>query len=120
ASLAVTFAPGRAPSPAAQHETWVGVARRDGHRRGHETIHYISDRLAHRDRWAGALASADVPRSFTWGMLDPISGAHVAERSAERFRGDPVGRLEDVGHWPPVEAPDDVAAGVLGAVERDW
>jgi pimeloyl-ACP methyl ester carboxylesterase len=46
-------------------------------------------------------------------MLDPISGAHMGERIRERI---PVARftaLEDVGHWPPIEAAGRVAAAVL-------
>ncbi len=47
----------------------------------------------------------DVPLAFVWGMLDPISGAHVAQRIRERLPAAPLTRLEDVGHWPPLEAP---------------
>jgi pimeloyl-ACP methyl ester carboxylesterase len=41
-----------------------------------------------------------------------VSGGHVAERLAERLPGVPRLVLDDVGHWPPLEAPDEVAAAV--------
>jgi pimeloyl-ACP methyl ester carboxylesterase len=36
----------------------------------------------------------------------------VAERLAERLPSVPLVRLMDVGHWPPLEAPDELAAAV--------
>ena len=55
---------------------------------------------------------------FVWGDLDPVSGAHVAERIEARLPGWPghrrLERLPDVGHWPPLEAPDEVARAVRG------
>jgi len=44
--------------------------------------------------------------------VDPVSGGHVADRLAERLPTVPLLRLEDVGHWPPLEAPDETAAAV--------
>ena len=43
-------------------------------------------------------------------MLDPVSGAHMAERIRERLPDAPFTALEDVAHWPPLEAPERVAA----------
>ena len=36
-----------------------------------------------------ALEETDVPLSFVWGMLDPVSGAHMAERIRERLPESP-------------------------------
>jgi pimeloyl-ACP methyl ester carboxylesterase len=60
-----------------------------------------------------ALERTDVPLAFTWGMLDPVSGAHMAARIRERLPNAPFAALEDVGHWPQLEAPDRVVAAVL-------
>ena len=46
-----------------------------------------SIRQDNAERWTGALESTDVPLAFVWGMLDPISGAHMAERIRERCPG---------------------------------
>ena len=51
--------------------------------------------------------------TFVWGMLDPVSGAHMAERIRERLPDAPFTALEDVAHWPPLEAPERVAATLL-------
>jgi pimeloyl-ACP methyl ester carboxylesterase len=94
---------------------WEGMSRGDGHRIMHRLIAYIPDREAHLDRWVGALEGTDVPLDFVWGMLDPVSGAHMAERIRERLPDAPFEALEDVAHWPALEAPPRVAAVVLGA-----
>jgi pimeloyl-ACP methyl ester carboxylesterase len=49
------------------------------------------------------------------GMLDPVSGAHMAQRIRERLPNAPLLALEDVAHWPQREAPKQVVAALLGA-----
>ena len=88
-----------------------------GSKIAHRLLHYVADRLANGPRWIGALETAPVPMRFVWGDLDPVSGGHVADRMEERLpglagRAASCIRLADVGHWPPLEAPDEVAAAV--------
>jgi pimeloyl-ACP methyl ester carboxylesterase len=108
-ALRATYAPTRQPSDADLAAAWDTVARRDGHRIGHRLIQYIRDRERHAARWVQALESTTVPRHFLWGMLDPVSGAHMAARVAERLPDADLVRLDDVAHWPQLEAPDVVA-----------
>lgn len=91
------------------------MGRDDGHLILHLLIRYMSDREQHAERWIGALESTDVPLAFVWGMLDPVSGAHMAQRIRERLPSAPFLALDDVGHWPPLEAPDRVADALLSA-----
>jgi pimeloyl-ACP methyl ester carboxylesterase len=76
-------------------------------------IRYISDRQRHAARWVSALEKTDVPLRFIWGMLDPISGAHIAARIRERLPQARLCELSDVSHWPALEAPQRVSAEVL-------
>ena len=64
---------------------WQGMSREDGQRIIHLLVRYISDRAEHGERWVSALEGTDVPLAFVWGMLDPVSGAHMAERIRERL-----------------------------------
>jgi pimeloyl-ACP methyl ester carboxylesterase len=93
------------------------LSRDDGPLILHRLIHYIPDRFANAARWTGALETTDVPLAFIWGMLDPISGAHMGARIRERLPLAPFTALDDVGHWPQLEAPDRVVAAMLGAAE---
>ena len=109
-SLEPTFAPQHAPSPADLAAAWQAVSRRGGAAIGHRLIRYIRDRERHRDRWVAALEESSLPRAFVWGMLDPVSGAHMIARVAERLPDAERLELAAVGHWPQLEAPDRVAA----------
>jgi len=107
-SLLPTYAPAHQPSADDLACAWQSVARRDGPAVAHLLIRYIRDRERHRDRWVGALEGASLPRAFVWGMLDPVSGAHMAERIARGLPSAELIRLDDVAHWPQLEAPDVV------------
>lgn len=79
----------------------------------HELLHYIAERRIYAQRWTGALEAGDPPATFVWGDLDPVSGAHMISEVERRVGGQPrIVRLADVGHWPPLEAPDVLAAEI--------
>lgn len=80
----------------------------------HDLLHYVADRRAHADRWRSALEGADLPMVFVWGLLDPVSGGHVVPRVVDHVPQGRIVALDDVGHWPPLEAPERVAAALVG------
>jgi pimeloyl-ACP methyl ester carboxylesterase len=98
--------------PDAIHEMWRSMDERGGTALMHDLLHYVADRRANEARWCEALEGTDVAQTFVWGDLDPVSGAHMIERVEERIPTARVVRLADVGHWPPLEAPDEVAAAI--------
>jgi pimeloyl-ACP methyl ester carboxylesterase len=112
AGLAPTFAEDF-DSAADSADIWRAISRGDGHLISHRLIRYMVDRQENEDRWVGALEGTDVPVSFVWGMLDPVSGAHMAERIVERLPTAPLLALHDVAHWPQLEAPERVANALL-------
>jgi pimeloyl-ACP methyl ester carboxylesterase len=112
AGLGPTFAPGF-DGVADSAEIWRSMSREDGQRILHLLIGYMRDRETHDERWVTAMHSTDVPLSFVWGMLDPISGAHMADRIREHLPTAPLLALEDVAHWPQLEAPQRVAQALL-------
>jgi pimeloyl-ACP methyl ester carboxylesterase len=112
-SLLPTYSPAHAPSAEDLADAWQSVVRRGGPAVAHRLIRYLSDRQKHRDRWVGALENASVPRAFVWGMLDPVSGAHMAERIATGLPQADLVRLEDVGHWPQLEAAERTTTHLL-------
>ena len=107
AGLRPTFAPDF-DAAGDSAEIWRSMNRDNGQLNTHLLIRYMTDRERHGARWTGALEQTDVPLSFVWGMLDPVSGAHMAERIAERLPEAPRMELADVAHWPQLEAPPRV------------
>jgi pimeloyl-ACP methyl ester carboxylesterase len=111
--LRPTFAEGF-DAAAESAEIWQATSREDGQRIAHLLIRYMRDREIHEQRWVAALETTDVPLAFIWGMLDPISGAHMAQRIQARMPDAPFLALGDVAHWPALEAPQRVATALSG------
>lgn len=76
-------------------------------------IHYMTDRLNNEDRWVSALGRSKVQLRLINGTADPVSGGHAADAIQKLFPAIEVIRLEGIGHFPPIEAPADVAKYVL-------
>jgi pimeloyl-ACP methyl ester carboxylesterase len=112
AGLAPTFAPGF-DATADSADIWHATSHGGGERISHLLIRYITDRETNGERWTSVLERTDVPLGFIWGMLDPVSGAHMAERIRERLPAARFLALPDVAHWPSLEAPAEVAAAIL-------
>jgi pimeloyl-ACP methyl ester carboxylesterase len=94
-------------------DIWAATSRDDGQLLFHRLMQYIPERRANAERWTTALETTDVLVSFIWGMLDPISGGHMAPRIREGRPHAPFLALDDVSHWPMLEAPERVSAAVL-------
>ena len=67
----------------------------------HLLIRYIEDRRENAERWT-RYSRRPCTADFVWGMLDPVSGAHMAERIRERLPDARFTALDDVAHWPPL------------------
>jgi pimeloyl-ACP methyl ester carboxylesterase len=62
-------------------------------------------------KWERALLAltAAKPSLVLWGDRDP----YISPRFAERFGAASVVHFPHLGHWPPVEAPEETAAHIL-------
>jgi pimeloyl-ACP methyl ester carboxylesterase len=91
-------------------EAWQRLSRDGGKAVMPRLLGYIAERHRHRERWVGALQQATVPVGLINGLEDPISGRSIATRWRELLPSAPVFELPGVGHYPQVEAPDEVLA----------
>ena len=78
----------------------------------HKLIRYMPERIAHRERWVGALQQSKAPLRVINGPDDPISGAHMVARYRELVPNPDTVSLPGIGHYPQTEDP----AGVLKAL----
>jgi pimeloyl-ACP methyl ester carboxylesterase len=109
-----TFA--RPASPEELDAQWELVSHQDGHELLARTIRYVEDRRAEESRYTGGVEQHASPLHIVWGRLDPIAVYPMAERLHERVPSSTLATLEDVGHYPMVEAPDEFSAAMLAAV----
>jgi len=104
----LSIAGGQPPSREELQDLWVLIERDGGRQALARLISYMEQRHRNRARWVGALVESRVPRRLICGAVDPVSGRHLADRYRELVPGPDVVVLEDVGHYPQLEAHDRV------------
>ena len=72
----------------------------------HLLIRYIQERRDNRKRWVSAIQKATIPIRLINGVFDPISGQHMVDRYKEIIPNHDIIELENIGHFPLVEAPN--------------
>ena len=111
--IRVTWGERRAFPDPVVHEIFRSMDEGDGVPLLHDLLHYVGDRRTHAERWRQALETTDLPMTFVWGLLDPVSGGHVLPRLVDHVPGGRIVALDDVGHWPLLEAPEVVADEIV-------
>lgn len=92
---------------------WRMIEFNQGREVMHLLIRYIAERRVQRDRWLSAMQGTQIPLRLIDGAVDPVSGTHMAERYRELIPAADVVLLETIGHYPQVEAPEQVLAHYL-------
>ena len=78
----------------------------DGKRIAHKLIRYMTERARYRARWVGALERMQQPFRMINGAADPVSGRHLVARFRELLPAQTdIVELENIGHFPHLEAP---------------
>ena len=113
AAFSEVFGPDTRPTRDELDEHWRFISHHDGHRIMHKLLHYIGDRREHRERWVGALQNTSIPVKLVCGGADPVSGRHMFDYFRELVPGAEAVCLEDIGHYPQLEAPSRVLSEVI-------
>ena len=88
---------------------WQLINTNNGKHIFHNLITYMRDRVQHRERWVSAMQNSPIALGVINGSVDPVSGAHMVVRYRElNCRLDYVAELPLIGHYPQVEAPEEV------------
>ena len=115
--VAATFAPA-SPTDPVELAALGQLAKRDG---GltllPRTIRYVEDRRLEERRYTGAIESHPSPLGVVWGRLDPVAVHAMTDRLLEARPDTPLITLDDVGHYPMIEAPDRFARAVLSFLD---
>jgi pimeloyl-ACP methyl ester carboxylesterase len=88
------------------------IMREDGHLVLPRLIRYIEERRSNEARFTGAIESDPSPLHIVWGVDDPIAVPSMVDTLRAARPDATVDLLEEVGHYPMVEAPDRFLAAV--------
>ncbi|XOV81304.1 MAG: alpha/beta fold hydrolase [Aestuariibacter sp.] len=105
--LKKVFGANTPPSAQELNTIWQLLNHHNGKRCMPAILQYISERTIRREDWLQAIRATSVPMQFINGRLDPISGEHMAQRLRELVP-EVHTILLDVGHYPQLEAPEQV------------
>jgi pimeloyl-ACP methyl ester carboxylesterase len=112
------FGPRTKPTPRMKAQFDDILSFNDGKRVSHLVGRFLGDRYVHRNRWVRAMRETTVPMRLIDGPIDPNSGRHMAQRYLQIIPDPDVVMLaDDIGHWPQLEAPDDVLRHFLAHID---
>ena len=113
------FGPNTQPTEAELDDFWTLIEGNGGRYVFHLLIRYMAERVQYRERWVGALQATKIPLCFINGVADPISGQHMVDRYRELIPNPQVVELNDIGHFPLIEAPQAVLEHFLEFVGEE-
>jgi len=120
-SLRATFSAGTPMVPEGWPEDPVPpaaalVVHGDGHRVLPRLIRYIEERRANERRFTGAIEADPSPLHIVWGLDDPIAVPTMVDTLLAARPDATATRLNGVGHYPMVEAPQRFLGAALAGL----
>ncbi len=113
AGLVATYGAGHAVADDELEAAWELISAGGGERLLARHARYIDERRRHEGRTSPPVADHPSPLTVVWGTDDPIAVPAMADRLADARPDARVVRLDGVGHYPMLEAPDRFVAAVL-------
>lgn len=101
------FGPETPPEDSDIDTLWQLLNENNGRRVLPDMLKYLDERIVNRDSWLEAMQQTKVPLRFINGIHDPISGQHMLDQY-NKLIPNPDGHALNVGHYPQLEAPDQV------------
>lgn len=111
------FGPKKQPTEYELDSFWELMTYNEGKKVFHLLIRYMKERMVNKERWEGALFDTSIPIRLINGNADPISGKHVADYYRTKVKDADVVDLPGIGHFPLIEAPNEVFEYFLEFVE---
>jgi pimeloyl-ACP methyl ester carboxylesterase len=92
---------------------WALMQYNEGRRVLHRIAGYMKERKRMGERWTGPLHRLGIPFTVIWGKQDPIAVFAIAEKLGRANPGMRLHVLDETGHYPQLEAPEQVAEILL-------
>jgi len=106
AGVVATFAPDARPDPDELDAQWAILSAEGGERLLPRLARYIEERRRLEARFTPPVTAHPSPLTVVWGTADPIAVAAMADRLQAQRADARVVRLDGVGHYPMLEAPE--------------
>ena len=116
AGLAATLSPHSTVDQSELVAAWELISRNHGHLLLPRTIRYIEERRRSQGRYTGAIESHPAPLSIIWGIDDPIAVSPMAQRLHDTRPDSRLTWLDDIGHYPMIEAPDSFSRALVSSL----
>lgn len=91
-------------------DQWFLICQNGGNKINYKLVHATRDREQNKERWKKSLTSNLVPIMLIAGLQDPVAGIETIEKYLEIVPDPKVIKLNTIGHFPQIEAPQRVIA----------
>jgi pimeloyl-ACP methyl ester carboxylesterase len=108
------------PSDQEIDEFWDLIQYNNGISIFYKLIRYMAERKKFRERWVSALQNSTIPLRLIDGTADPIAGKNIADRYKELVPNPDIILLENIGHYPNIEASDLVLKYYIEFYENNF
>ncbi|MGI8460633.1 MAG: alpha/beta fold hydrolase [Solirubrobacterales bacterium] len=98
-------------------DQWALVCAGGGRKLGHHQVAYYRERIENAERWHGALGDWPGELHYAWGLKDPVATTVMLDAVHKIRPQAPVTELPELGHYPQLEDPPQIAAAVKGVIE---
>ncbi len=106
------FGPDTQPDEQLITDYWELLCLNQGNLRIHKLITYLNDRRNLASVWERALIGHPAQKQLIIGMTDSISGPEVAAEYRQIVPDPQIIELDNIGHYPQLEAPDVVIEAI--------
>ena len=88
-------------------DMWMQLEYNEGRKVIHKLSQYINERYTYWDRWIGALKETNLQTNIVWAKNDPVAVPEIARLIATEISNNKLFWIENTGHFPMLENPDE-------------
>ena len=88
-------------------EMWMQLEYNEGRKVIHKLSQYINERYTYWNRWIGALKETNLQTNIVWAKNDPVAVPAIARLIATEISNNKLFWIENTGHFPMLENPDE-------------
>lgn len=88
-------------------DMWMQLEYNEGRKVIHKLSQYINERYTYWNRWIGALKETNLQTNIVWAKNDPVAVPAIARLIATEISNNKLFWIENTGHFPMLENPDE-------------